>query len=267
MTLLRGRAPWTLRRRLVVSVVALFTLLSIVVGGFSILALNNTLLAPANQQLERSVGFLENRAGAPSGGGTPLPGGGTGGGFNGAEPGSITVTKLDSSVSGRQSAQFHGSARTLDAAQLKSVQSVTESDTARDITVPGLGNYRVIRTKKITLVLSNADGTISSYTAYFWFGYPLAQSQNTLTQFGLTLGSISLLGILLVALATWFLVSFALRPLRRVAATATEVASMELDRGDVDLSVRSVRHSTPCSDTSTTRSRCGRPPSPASASS
>jgi two-component system OmpR family sensor kinase len=74
--------------------------------------------------------------------------------------------------------------------------------------------------------------------AYQYFGYPLAQTHTTLTQFGLTLGSVSLIGILIVAFATWFIVSTALRPLRRVAATATEVASMELDRGEVDLSVR-----------------------------
>ena len=46
MKLRLGRAPWTLRRRLVVSVVALFTLLSIVVGGVSVLVLYGNLSAP-----------------------------------------------------------------------------------------------------------------------------------------------------------------------------------------------------------------------------
>ncbi|HEY5230106.1 MAG TPA: HAMP domain-containing sensor histidine kinase, partial [Galbitalea sp.] len=60
----------------------------------------------------------------------------------------------------------------------------------------------------------------------------------TIGGFALILGLISIGGILIIAFATWLVVSSALRPLRRVAATATEVASMPLDRGEVDLSVR-----------------------------
>jgi two-component system, OmpR family, sensor kinase len=81
---------------------------------------------------------------------------------------------------------------------------------------------------------------------YEYIGYPLAEINGTIGTFALLLGGISLAGILLVAFATWFIVSYALRPLRRVAATATEVASMELDRGEVDLSVR-----VPAADTDT----------------
>ena len=58
-----GRAPWTLRRRLVVSVVALFTLLSIVVAGISVLVLYNNLSSPIATDLQRSVDIAEQRAG------------------------------------------------------------------------------------------------------------------------------------------------------------------------------------------------------------
>ena len=82
------RAPWTLRRRLVVSVVALFTLLSLVVGGISVFVLDGNLTAPINQQLQRTAGFLERRAGVGGGGGGNGGGGfPAGAGIAGQEPG------------------------------------------------------------------------------------------------------------------------------------------------------------------------------------
>jgi two-component system OmpR family sensor kinase len=234
MKLRLGRAPWTLRRRLVVSVVALFTLLSVVVGGVSVFALYENLTAPINQQLERAANFLENRAH-----GNRVPGSG-GGAVAGLEPGSIEATLIvGSKMTGSQTAPFNGSPQTLTAAQLKPLQAITSSDKVADVTIPGIGNFRVIRTSLLIGEQVDAQtGALVAAKGYEYFAYPLAQTQTTLTQFGLALGGISLFGILMVALATWFIVSFALRPLRRVAATATEVASMPLDRGEVDLSVR-----------------------------
>ncbi len=230
-----GRAPWTLRRRLLVSVVALFTLLSLVVGGISVFALYVNLTAPINQQLERSANLFEDRFGGGGGGRTP----GDGGGVAGLEPGSIQAILVGSQLTGKQSAPFGGTSRILTTAQLKPLRAVTTSDAVTDVTIPGFGDFRVIRTSLLTgEQLNPATGTVTGVKAYQFLGYPLAQTHTTLTQFGLTLGGVSLGGILLVAFATWFIVSYALRPLRRVAATATEVASMELDRGEVDLSVR-----------------------------
>ena len=234
MKLRLGRAPWTLRRRLVVSVVALFTLLSIVVGGVSVFVLYGNLTAPINQQLQRSANYFDHK-GAPGGGAGP----GGGSGVNGLEPGSILATYiLGTGITGAQKAGFGfgGSDSTaLTKAQLAPLKAMTQSDTLIDLSIPGLGSFRVIRTSKLTAV---DPVTGKAVTGYQYIAYPLAATQSTLTRFGLALGGISLVGILLVAFATWFIVSYALRPLRRVAATATEVASMELDRGEVDLSVR-----------------------------
>jgi two-component system OmpR family sensor kinase len=230
------RRPWTLRRRLVVSVVALFTLLSIVVGGLSVFVLYGNLTAPINQQLDRFANSWEQRAGSGGGGGA---GGGQspgGGGFAGLEPGSVTAVLIGTEMSASQSAQFNGTSKTLTTPQQKPLKEITSSDTVSDVSLPGLGSFRVIKTAKLTGEVAHSDGSVSVVTYYRYLAYPLGQPLSTLTAFGLTLGGISLVGILLVALATWFIVSYALRPLRRVAATATEVASMELDRGEVDLS-------------------------------
>jgi two-component system, OmpR family, sensor kinase len=236
-----GRRPWTLRRRLVVGVVALFTLLSIVVGGISVVVLYGNLTTPINQQLQRSAGFLERRAGVGPGSGNANGAGfPAGGGIVGQEPGSITVYSLAGRLSGQQSATIAGSKSTLTQAELAPFLQIKKSDTISDITVPGIGNFRVIRTAKVNLAESDrtTGALLATGKGYIYSAYPLDQAQSTLTAFGLTLGAISLGGILLVAFATLFIVSYALRPLRRVAATAAEVASMELDRGEVDLSVR-----------------------------
>jgi two-component system OmpR family sensor kinase len=244
MKLRLGRAPWTLRRRLVVSVVALFTLLSIIVGGISVFVLYGNLTSPINQQLQRAASFQDDRGG-------PGAGGAGGNGPRGLEPGSITARYLvGSAITGTQTASFAiGGASTtpLSAAQLAPLKAITASDTLTDISIPGIGSFRAIRTSKLVFDEVNPDGTVlKTVSGYLYYAYPLAQTQSTLARFGLALGIISLVGILLVALATWFIVSYALRPLRRVAATATEVASMPLDRGEVDLSVR-----VPAADTDT----------------
>ncbi|HEX4443596.1 MAG TPA: HAMP domain-containing sensor histidine kinase [Galbitalea sp.] len=233
MKLRLGRAPWTLRRRLVVSVVALFTLLSIVVGGVSVFVLYGNLSDPISAQLHRSANIAEQRA---SRGFAPTFDNGGGAGPTGLEPGSITAYSSGKTIVGNLSARMlGGSTQTLTQKQLRPIAEVTHSHLPQDIAIPGLGDFRVIRTN----LMSYQDPSSGAVVKYYGYtAYPLSQTNSTLAQFAFALGGISLAGILLVAFATWFIVSYALRPLRRVAATATEVASLELDRGEVDLSVR-----------------------------
>jgi two-component system OmpR family sensor kinase len=226
------RTPWTLRRRLVVSVVALFTLLSIVVGGVSVFVLYKNLSDPISDQLQRSANFAEQRA---SRGNAPQFEAGGGPGVTGLQPGSISAFSSGKTIVGSQSASLGGSAQTLTQATLKPLLSIGRSHTPTDLDFPGLGSFRVVRTSLLTYQDPTSGATLKYYA---YTAYSLAQTQGTLARFGAALGGISLGGILLVALATWFIVSYALRPLRRVAATATAVASIPLDRGEVDLAVR-----------------------------
>jgi two-component system OmpR family sensor kinase len=222
MNWLRRRAPWTLRRRLVVSVVALFTLVAIVIGGVSVLALQSNLEERIDSQLTRAAG-IANRNGPGDG----SPGGS---GFNpGLQPGSIVVLSQGSDVAGAQRPSFGGTSTALSADQSRAVQNGVSSDQPTSVNVPGLGAFKFVRVD-----VSAIEPSIH----YFYYGLPLAETQSTLRSFALVLGAISLGGILLIAFATWGIVSYALRPLRRVASTATEVASIPLDRGEVDLSVR-----------------------------
>jgi two-component system, OmpR family, sensor kinase len=230
MKLRLRRAPWTLRRRLVVSVVGLFAILSILVGGFSMLVLYGNLSSPINDQLARSARFLENRDNGDFQGG---------GGFGGVQPGSIQAASVGSASQGILTASTPGgSSTTLTPAQLVPLVGIKTSNTPTDVAIPGIGNFRAIRTAKLTETVQSAAGKTTTISVYGYVAYPLAEAQSTLLRFGIALGGISIVGILIAAYLTLLIVSRALRPLRRVAATATEVAALPLDRGEVDLSVR-----------------------------
>jgi two-component system OmpR family sensor kinase len=70
------------------------------------------------------------------------------------------------------------------------------------------------------------------------FGLPMTSVNQTMTQTGLVFGGAAGLVLVAAGLAGTAIVRRTLRPLRRVAETASRVAELELDRGDVALSVR-----------------------------
>ncbi|MCM3925594.1 HAMP domain-containing histidine kinase [Frankia sp. AiPs1] len=69
-------------------------------------------------------------------------------------------------------------------------------------------------------------------------GLPMKQVNATLTKMAAIAGAVALAGVAAAALAGTVIVRVTLRPLRRVAATASRVAEIPLDRGEVALSVR-----------------------------
>jgi two-component system OmpR family sensor kinase len=214
----RARAPWTLRRRLVVSVVALFALLSIVVGGVSIFTLDSSLVSKLDAQLSQTQGrFQSGASNAGPGGRRYVLGPGSPIGTVGAviENGALTGAAV---LKG-------GGAVDLSTTQASALLTLAVDKGPQSVDLGSLGAFRAIafrvtptETAVIAFSLSDTDGTVAGFA--FWVGLA------------------TVAGILLVAFATWWIVSYALRPLRRVAATATEVASMPLDRGEVDLSAR-----------------------------
>ncbi|ETA02311.1 signal transduction histidine kinase [Frankia sp. CcI6] len=69
-------------------------------------------------------------------------------------------------------------------------------------------------------------------------GLPMKQVNATLTRMTMIAGVVALVGVAAAAIAGTAIVRVTLRPLRRVAATASRVAELPLDRGEVALSVR-----------------------------
>ncbi|MGX7681360.1 sensor histidine kinase [Jatrophihabitans sp. DSM 45814] len=91
--------------------------------------------------------------------------------------------------------------------------------------VTGYGSYRVLAVK-------TPDGsTIVT-------GLPLAPVNNTVVRLALIITAVGLIGLVLAGFLGTLIVRLALRPLRRVTATATKVAEMPLDEGEVALAVR-----------------------------
>lgn len=223
-----ARRRWTLRRRLVVSIVALVALVSIGISFASVVGLNNYLVSRLDTQVaeavERAVGGDVGVPGRPYEPSQPVR-------LAGLPVGSVAVLALNGTVVG--SAILKAGDIDENASIGELTQRVSEKLTAVDSdgqaeTVSlgsGLGDYRAL---SVTLP-SGVDLII---------GLPLTEVQYTVMQFRTVVILISVLGVIGAAAASFFIVSLALRPLRRVAATATQVASLPLDRGEVSLAVR-----------------------------
>jgi two-component system OmpR family sensor kinase len=89
----------------------------------------------------------------------------------------------------------------------------------------GLGDYRV--------VASAIPGGMTFVT-----GLPLSLVDGPVSQLAGVVIAVGLAGLLVAGVLGALIIGRALRPLRRVASTATRVAEMPLDRGEVALAVR-----------------------------
>jgi two-component system OmpR family sensor kinase len=88
-----------------------------------------------------------------------------------------------------------------------------------------LGHYRVQATRV-------SDGSIAVT------GLPMNNVEDTVFRLAAIITAVTVAGLALAAAAGAAIVRLTLRPLRRVAATASQVATMPLDRGEVALAVR-----------------------------
>jgi two-component system OmpR family sensor kinase len=93
------------------------------------------------------------------------------------------------------------------------------------VNLAGYGSYRVVAKQ-------NPDGS-TLLTAL-----PLANVHATLVNLAAAITIITLIGLIIAGFIGAFIVRLALRPLRRVTSTATKVAEMPLDEGEVALAVR-----------------------------
>jgi len=104
--------------------------------------------------------------------------------------------------------------------------AVPADDKPHTVTLGALGVYRVVAGRA-------PDGSITVIS-----GLPLAEVDATVNQLLIIAGAVSGGGVLLLGVIGAVTVRRTLRPLRRVAATAAQVAELPLDRGEVTLRVR-----------------------------
>jgi two-component system OmpR family sensor kinase len=233
---------WTLRVRLLVTVVALLAVVCAVIGIATEVALHRFLMQQLDTQVvdagRRSAAISElppppvgpdGRPGPPGPGERQRerfdPEAGPGPGFLNA-PGQATLTVgavvtsvgVDAGV-----ITADGARATLSARAERQLAAVPPDHRPRTIELDGLGTYRVIG-------LHQRHGTQTIVT-----GLPVADIERTLLWVVGMFCVVAVVAMLAATAAGIVLIRRQLAPLSRVSATAREVADLELDRGEVRL--------------------------------
>lgn len=215
------RAPWSLRRRLVLGMVALLTLISVVIGVVSILTLRQSLLERLDTQLDaalqRSQTFLPQLGIGPS---EDPPGIG-----NAQSAGTLGLIARNGRILAPRYLDETATLHTLSALQQRILVNLNARGPVAVQLGGTLGEYRVV-----TATTTNGFELI--------VGLPMRDVNATTTQLFLIIAAVTALGIALAAIVATFVVRVALRPLSGVVATASRVSELELDRGDVALAER-----------------------------
>ncbi len=216
--------PWTLRRRLVAVLVGLLVAVAGAMGVLSTLALQRSLTAQLDDRLDASTARAFGDRGDRGRGG-PGPGDGRpdrrppGLAPFGQEAGTATLSVTDGvEVTGVIDAD--GDVRELTPAQSDALRAVPADREPRTVDLPGLGGYRV-------------QATASGPGDRDVIGLPMDEAATTVGRFLVTEVLLAVTGLVVATVAGGALVRRELRPLERVAATATRVAELPLHRGEV----------------------------------
>jgi len=212
------------------SVVGLLAILAIVIGSISVLALQGFLMSRLDSQLNAANGRSQTGFGPPG----SRPGDAQFDTFTRQQlrqtidrqaPDTVIGIIFGTTVAGVQKDQ-NGSLQDLSTAQSRPLARVPVTGVATTVNLGnGLGNFRAV-------AVEYANG-VRVVTAL-----PLGELQTTLLQLGLIIAIVTAAGLVLAAFLARWIVRVALRPLERVVSTATRVAELPLDRGEVALGVR-----------------------------
>ena len=217
MTLREQLRPsrWTLSTKLVTSMVALFVVVTVVTGALTVVALNSFLMT----QLDDSVRASAMREGRPAPDGDRperRPGGG----------GSFLTLVLQNGAVEYNYVAHDSEVTQLSAQQVDQLEAAQLGQDPKTVDLGGsLGDYRL-------LAWRTPDGrTVVS-------GLPLADLQDTVDRLLALVAGGTLVGLVAAGVGGVWLVRRNLAPLQRVAQTATRVAHLKLDSGDVALAER-----------------------------
>jgi two-component system OmpR family sensor kinase len=209
-----GRA-WSLRRRLVVGIVALLAVVSVAVGVASVVALRQTLMA----RLDEQVMDAARRSAGPAAGGPQED-------QPGNRIGTLVVRLRDGVVVRAEYVTEAGITEELDDAQVARLLALDLGERPRSVDLGGLGEFRVAARG------APAQGTETIA------GLPTAEVTATTTNLALIFALVTLAALAFAGLVGTQVVRVALRPLERVTATARRVAELPLARGQVALAER-----------------------------
>jgi two-component system OmpR family sensor kinase len=220
----------TLRRRLVLGIVALLAAVTVIIGVISVLALQGFLLGRLDEQLTAATDRSQLAVDGPGGPGDDPSGPPPASGFlalPGQRQGTLgAIIRGDQIYSGAVLDQS-GDPVTLDDAVLERLTALSRDGLPTTVNLGDtLGDYRVV-------VQDTATGE-----GALLIGLPLNEVQATVWRLAALIAGIGLAGLAAAATVGAFVVRVSLRPLERVAATAARVAELPLDRGEVALAER-----------------------------
>ncbi|MFF3911579.1 sensor histidine kinase [Streptomyces sp. NPDC001848] len=244
----RGRQPRTLRTRLVVSAVSLIAVVCAVIGTVTTIALGQHLYRQLDGNLKDTAMRMSGGPRIPGGHGPEqIPGGVAGDDESpstrlidfvtrGPTQRNTVAAYADSSgkVTDGVVAKFKSQdtvgakgmeAGTLTGAQQAALGAVPKTG-VHTVDIPGLGEYRVE-------YIAARDGNGGYYVAL-----PTKEVTDTIDTLVVVEVSVTAAGLVAAGIAGSVLVGIALRPLRKVAATATRVSELPLHTGEVTLNER-----------------------------
>jgi two-component system, OmpR family, sensor kinase len=228
----RSPAGWPLRTRLVAIIIVLLSILGIAVGGTAEIFLRKQLYTQVDAKLTQTMN--PGGRGGPNGLIPPPQSFDIDHPFRGAEFGSISITYTDATdVSGGLVEPYTNADNNADTrfakltpAAIAQLLEVTPNGTKSNITLDGYGSFRVVAQT------SSYDGTVR-VTAL-----PLKPTNSILLRVALFTAGAILIALVVASWVGALIVRRTLTPLDRVAATATRVSELRLDRGEVQLAQR-----------------------------
>jgi two-component system OmpR family sensor kinase len=227
-------ASWPLRTRLVAIIIALLAVLGLIVGATAQIFLHKLLYSQLDTKLYTAVspgnqghfGGGGNHGGPyPDLAGTPFPGSQDGTIIINltTHEGGVVDTFVDSDS--RPAIKFI----TLPNAALTKLAAIPVTGLPEDVDLGSVGEYRVV-----SMTINNGDGESNVRVT----GLPLSDTQSLLRDVELVTAGAVILALLVAGWAGAAIVRRTLKPLSRMAATATKVSELRLDRGEVELAQR-----------------------------
>lgn len=225
-----GRRGWSLRRRLVVGILLLLAMLSLVVGGLSVLALRQSLVGRLDDQVRDAVARAESPFTVPG------PGDGDGDADGDDSPrdrepanriGTLLLRLEGGEVVQAEFTDDDGDVVPLSTEQVAAIVGADlDEGRLETVRVPGLGEFRV----------GGGDSRRPGESVIA--GLPTAEVDRTLGSLTVIFALVTVVALVVAAVAGRWVVGVALRPLARVTATARRVAELPLARGEVALAER-----------------------------
>ncbi|WP_461474258.1 sensor histidine kinase [Microbacterium sp. HJ5] len=217
--------PWTLQRRLIVTVVGITSFIMVLVGVATSAILGGVLEDGLNKQVasaaERSAATIGRYVASGLTAEQILE-------DQPQQPGFLLAIETPPMTPTAAVVESDASVTTLTDDQIADLADGLRSDTPSVVTIDGLGSFRV-------------EGTQSGPSIVV-VGISRDQVADSIGQMLTTIGLLTAGGLILLALATAWTIRAGLAPLRAVASTAERVSKLPLDQGEVSIPERVPAH-------------------------